>query len=384
MASLRKIALPSGAQRWELRWRDHRLGAERRRRYQTRELANRALQRALEQEWFDPDMPPDRRATVADLIDLEEAKSSRTDNKTRRSYINNHVPKSLLRMNARSVAIEDIEAVLKVAANTLSKESVKKLRNILSSVFTFGVQRRYCNVNPVTGARIPATCHPSRRVRKMTDSEIDPTEIPSPKEVVLIADAVEPRYRLAVMLMGLVGLRLGEVAGLAVSHWNPEIGCLRVHRSSPHTDQIKGRRTFRDVYVPKCIAEIIEKHIGDYGIGEDGPLIPTATGRWLDPHNFRSRNFYPAVDRALGQEALDEEGKRRIRPHDLRHTAASLLIAAGVNDIEVAYQLGHTNAAFTRRVYAGVWRFEERQVSAKLEAAMPAEPGDPHSPDSDS
>ena len=41
--------------------------------------------------------------------------------------------------------------------------------------------------------------------------------------------------------------------------------------------------------------------------------------------------------------------------HDLRHCAASLLIASGISDVEVAAQLGHSSANVTRAIYAHVF-----------------------------
>lgn len=41
----------------------------------------------------------------------------------------------------------------------------------------------------------------------------------------------------------------------------------------------------------------------------------------------------------------------RIRPHDLRHTYASMAIASGMDVAELARRLGHTNPGFTLRQY---------------------------------
>ena len=50
---------------------------------------------------------------------------------------------------------------------------------------------------------------------------------------------------------------------------------------------------------------------------------------------------------------------RSVRFHDLRHTHATLLLAAGVPHHEVADRLGHADATITLKVYAGV--LEERR-----------------------
>src|SRR5262249_16884421 len=50
-------------------------------------------------------------------------------------------------------------------------------------------------------------------------------------------------------------------------------------------------------------------------------------------------------------QTLEKAGVRRIRPYDLRHTFASLLIAAGKNPLYVARQMGHYSAGFTLDTY---------------------------------
>lgn len=236
-------------------------------------------------------------------------------------------------------------------------------------MFNFGSKRRYCYVNPVSGARVPAHCQTSQRARKMVDDEIDPDEIPSPGEVSRIAKAVDERFHAVVLSLGYLGLRLGEAAGLEVTDWNSTHGVLRVRRSSPETAETKGHRSFRDVDVPPSLAVVLNSHIERF-CEAGGPMFPAKRGGRLSPHNFRKREFYPAVDEALGQGGVDAEERRRIRPHDLRPTAATLMIEQGVSDVEIANQLGHANAAFTRRVYAGVWRRIERQVSSKMDEAI--------------
>ena len=51
------------------------------------------------------------------------------------------------------------------------------------------------------------------------------------------------------------------------------------------------------------------------------------------------------------QRTIKATGVRRIRPYDLRHTFASLLITAGRNPLYIARQMGHYSAGFTLDTY---------------------------------
>ena len=58
------------------------------------------------------------------------------------------------------------------------------------------------------------------------------------------------------------------------------------------------------------------------------------------------------VSRDLHKHALDDAGlRRRLRLHDLRHTAAASWLAAGLPLIYVQRQLGHASVTTTRQVY---------------------------------
>ena len=78
-----------------------------------------------------------------------------------------------------------------------------------------------------------------------------------------------------------------------------------------------------------------------------GDLVLTSPGgAVLRSGNFRRRVFDPAARAA----DLDD-----LSPHDLRHTAASLLVASGANVKAVQRMLGRASAAMTLDVYSGLF-----------------------------
>ena len=54
--------------------------------------------------------------------------------------------------------------------------------------------------------------------------------------------------------------------------------------------------------------------------------------------------------------------------HDLRHSAATLLLAQGVSPRYITDLLGHSQLSFTMQTYAHVFPEVQRQVAAKMEA----------------
>ena len=75
-------------------------------------------------------------------------------------------------------------------------------------------------------------------------------------------------------------------------------------------------------------------------------LLTAPRGGELLLRNWRRRVFDPTLQAArLGE----------LTPHELRHTAASLAVAAGANVKAVQRMLGHASAAMTLDVYSGLF-----------------------------
>jgi integrase len=73
-----------------------------------------------------------------------------------------------------------------------------------------------------------------------------------------------------------------------------------------------------------------------------GPVFADDAGDWLGSHSVND----------MFNEAVRAAGVPRIRFHDLRHTHATLALAAGASIRSVSARLGHANPAFTLRCYA--------------------------------
>ena len=85
----------------------------------------------------------------------------------------------------------------------------------------------------------------------------------------------------------------------------------------------------------------------------DDLVFPTGTGGRRDKDNLRAASspLPGARRRAARARAAWCRCREGLTPHRLRHTFASILIACGEDPISVMRQIGHTDPAFTLRVY---------------------------------
>ncbi|MEE9178754.1 MAG: tyrosine-type recombinase/integrase, partial [Acidimicrobiia bacterium] len=95
----------------------------------------------------------------------------------------------------------------------------------------------------------------------------------------------------------------------------------------------------------------------------DGFAFTTDAGTPRRSANFRRSVWLPAVAQ------IDEEG---LRPHDLRHTCASLLIAADAHPRHVKEHLGHSSLRVTMDVYGHLYKDARDEIAERLERQQSA------------
>ncbi|HEY0413230.1 MAG TPA: tyrosine-type recombinase/integrase [Allosphingosinicella sp.] len=157
----------------------------------------------------------------------------------------------------------------------------------------------------------------------------------------------------AVLLLISVGLRVSELVSLRSEDLDPETGALRVRG--------KGRRERCVFVVDKGLREIMVQLGGRPGVSA---LMAPSAEAWSTQ----------AVRRQLARSAAAAGIARRVTPHMLRHTCATLLLEDGVNLRFLQRLLGHENIA-TTAIYAHVGDSGLRRAleSAGLLSALQAD-----------
>lgn len=199
----------------------------------------------------------------------------------------------------------------------------------------------------------------------------------SPAEVELLLggtadDPLGPLYAVAVT----TGLRLGELLGLAWADVDLAGRSLTVRRSMAKAadggyelGEPKTPRSRRTVMLPTVALDAFRRQkarqaaarlaVGSAWQDRAGLVFTDALGRPLRPDAV-SAAFRSTAAR-LGLP---------VRLHDLRHTAASLLLAAGVPLKLVSEMLGHSSIAITADVYAHVTPDLRREAAEAMDRAL--------------
>ena len=178
------------------------------------------------------------------------------------------------------------------------------------------------------------------------------------------------------------GLRLGEALALNWENVNLDAATIFVRESlqrvvrADKTSELrlaepKSDRSYRLVSVPRSIVAILVKQRARQNrerlvAGRDwvhsGAVFTSTIGTFLDERNVRAE-FYALLKSA---------NLPRIRLHDLRHSCATILLAAGEHPKVVQELLGHSSVQLTLDTYSHLlpdMKLKER-AAARLEAIL--------------
>ncbi len=235
---------------------------------------------------------------------------------------------------------------------SLSLGSVAQVYRTLNRVLAAAVDNESLGRNPLRGVKAPRVA-------------AEPMRFLSHDEVATLAEGIGPRYRALVLVAAYSGLRAGELIGLR----RHRVDLLRRTISVVEQVQYIGGRMLesvpkssagrRQVALPSLVADVLQDHLARYSEpGADGLVFPAPEGGYLRLENFRKRAWNPAIAAA---------GVAPLRLHDLRHTCASLAIAAGADVKVLQRMMGHASAALTLDRYGHLMPGQAESVADRLD-----------------
>jgi integrase len=181
--------------------------------------------------------------------------------------------------------------------------------------------------------------------------------------------------RAAMAILLFAGLRAEEVGALLWRDVDLANGRLYIGRA-------KTDAGVREVDLLAILRDELAAHkAASAATGPDDPVFMTSGGKPRDRHNLRQRVVAPVAREADKLLVARDVPPLPVglSPHKLRHSFASLLVALGRDPAYVMAQLGHTDPAFTLRVYTHIMRRDpgERERLRALVEGSPASMKDP-------
>jgi integrase len=248
----------------------------------------------------------------------------------------------------------------------LSPKYVRNCHGVLHRALDRAVQWHQLALNPADGVDLP-----QRQSREMTALS------PDQARTVLAVMAADP-LRALWTLMLTTGLRQGELLALRWRDVDLEAGrlavvansvrltrrtrlLLGVTSSEPLRGEPKTARSRRVVEMPSLAVEALQRHRQDCRvISLNGHIFTRPDGRVLAVQTVYER----------WHRLLERAGVPIVRPHDARHTTATLLLGQGVHPKLVSEMLGHATVAITLDLYSHATPAMHREAASTLDALL--------------
>ncbi len=374
MAHVRELQRKNGLAAYEVRCRQ--AGRFKQRTFQVKRDAQRFALRVEDEvdRGNSTDIYVRRSKTVREVVEASmRASTDKLKPKTVAGYEQAYRLHVLPVFGARritSITSQEVERwVGDLSAKGLSPASVGGTFVALNKVFRYAQRHDLVAKNPCTGTELPR-----REAQEM--------RCPAPTQVEALAaelDAFAP-YGLLVRFAAYTGLRAGELAGLQVRDVNLLRKTVRVERTLQRTKggwsltSPKSERSTRTVPLRDALVLAMQEYLSTHPRRSepDAQLWPGRVqgghganksaldySRPLDHQSFYRYYFKPALRRA---------GLPSVQFHDLRHSYASIMAAAGVDIYKVSRWMGHVGISTTDAIYTHLFHTDYGADMARLDA----------------
>jgi integrase len=246
----------------------------------------------------------------------------------------------------------------------LSPRTVHHIHVVLKQALTQACVWRAINHNPAALVRPPKV---ARKEMRTVDTDATAKMIEAARGASIF---------IPVLLGVLCGLRRGEICGLRWRSVDLDAGRLSVVasvvkvRGDVREKQPKSGKG-RSVTLPSMLVTELRRH----RLQQSEWLLRIGARLTDDHHVFTKEDGTPVYPSTLTRSFslfMRRRGLPRIRFHDLRHSHATHLLAAGVHPKIAQERLGHSSVGITLDTYSHVLPGMQEDAVAKVDAALQA------------
>jgi len=275
-----------------------------------------------------------------------------------------HILPSIGTKKIVDLTVSDIDRMLsKKADSGLSPSTVRRIRAVLAQCLDQAIRWELVARNVATLSRSPKSVRKEGRTL-------------SPEQARHLLETLKGhRNESLYALMLSTGIRRGEALGLMWKDFDRNSGVLRIARQLKRegtqlvTTDTKTAKSRRAVNLPEPMLLSLLEHekrqederttLSDYWI-ETGYIFTSSVGTPIDPRNLY-REF---------QGICRKAGLGDWHPHELRHSAASLMLAQGVKIQVVSQVLGHASIRMTADVYGHLLEPDRKEAAEAMGAVL--------------
>jgi integrase len=372
MAHVREVERKNG-RAYEVRWREG--GRERQKSFTQRRDAERYAVRIENDQSDGRSTEPlaGRAKTVAEVVaDSLAASRPRLKASTYAGYEHLYAQRILPTFGKQRIAAvtsQDVERWIgKLVTAGKASSTIHNHYVALNKVFRYALRHRLITYNPCDGVDLPK---PGNR-ETFTPVFLTVAQV---EAVATELDRAMP-YGLLIRFAAYTGLRAGEITGLRIKDLDLAGGRVFVRQTVRRVNgkwtvsTPKSKNSTREVpFARRSLAgELREYLLTHPNSGDpDALLWPARLNGSLKLDYTRPIDCGAVRGHYLVPAAAHLGIAPHMRFHDLRHTYASLMLAAGFQPFEVARYLGHSGLDLLARTYGHMYPTDPNAVTDKFE-----------------
>lgn len=275
----------------------------------------------------------------------------------------NHIIPTLGNLKLQDIKPYNLQKYFDIKSKALSPVTLNNHKRILKSALIYALDMELIPKNPMNKIKAP----------KNKKEETQVLNIEQSKNLI---DEVQHNMTLKtpVTLALLLGLRRGECLGLT---WDNIDFQNKVMTINQNLEYVKGKYYFKEpktkkskrtIAIPSSVLSILEEHKK-----WQAEMKLRSGGTWRNEYNLvctRKSNGLPITPNVLSdsfRSFLKSHKLPVIRFHDLRHTNATLMLAAGVSAKVAGNRLGHSSISITLDLYSHVLESVDKDAADRID-----------------
>lgn len=272
------------------------------------------------------------------------------------SLLRNHVLPAFGHRPLGSILPSEVQAWVKEQTESASAATVEGRYRLLATLLRSAVADRLIGSSPCHRIRLP----------DKDNGQVKPLTL---EQVAALRELMPEHAKAIITVAAGTGMRQGEILGLTADRVDFLRRTITIDRQlvkKPNGQRVLGppktKSSNRTIPVPDVVLEELSAHLATF----------PSTHPWgLAFTNRRDDSWNRTGLSKLWRRAADRAGlPPGARFHDLRHHAASLLIAAGCSIKVVQTQLGHASASETLDTYSHLWPTDNERVRSAVNEAF--------------
>ena len=259
-----------------------------------------------------------------------------------KGYLENHLIPFFKDTPISEITPNLIQHYINEKSKKYTIKTITETLNLLRPILDAAVEDGIINHNPCTSQRISVTGKKGNKVLAYSESEF--------KELESLLNHLTGIPKLFLGLSLYTGLRQGEMFALQWTDVDWENDLISINKSVEWPSQNKGylkqpktENGIRVVYIiPQLLGVLREQR------KSSGYILTSPRQKTDSP---MSHQAVKRLNERVNNAAEKNHVSVRFLSHRARHTVATFMNNAGVDDITITSTIGHSDAAFTKRQY---------------------------------